>query len=109
MLRPKSKCTNNQNDTFPVPPLDLDSSSSDSEINLNTLSLSSDDDDDDSEKTNVEKLPCEFCEELISIKKLINHQVINFFITYQFNIELCTEYQLKNVGITYYLLHNIFL
>jgi len=51
---------------------------------LNTLSLSSDDDDNDddddddndSEKTNVEKLPCEFCEKLISIKKLISHQVI---------------------------------
>jgi hypothetical protein len=75
VLRTKNKCTNNQNDNFPVPPLDLDSSSSDSEINLNTLSLSSDD-DDNSDKTNVEKLPCEFCEELISIKKLINHQVI---------------------------------
>lgn len=60
--------------------MDLDSSSSGSEINLNTLSLSSDDDgdddDDNSEKTNVEKLPCEFCEKLIPIKKLINHQVI---------------------------------
>ncbi|XP_025419909.1 TRAF-type zinc finger domain-containing protein 1-like [Sipha flava] len=74
VLRTKNKCTNNQNDNFPVPPLDLDSSSSDSEINLNTLSLSSDD-DDNSDKTNVEKLPCEFCEELISIKKLINHQI----------------------------------
>lgn len=64
--------------------MDLDSSSSDSEINLNTLSLSSDDDDEESEKNNVEKLPCEFCEELVSIEKLINHQVtiiksVNFF------------------------------
>lgn len=41
-----------------------------------SLSSDDDDDDDDSEKTNVEKLPCEFCEELISLKKLINHQVI---------------------------------
>lgn len=62
--------------------MDLDSSSSDSEINLNTLSLSSDNDDDDSEKTNIEKLPCEFCEELIPITKLIEHQVITFFICY---------------------------
>lgn len=55
------------------------SSSSDSEINLNTLSLSSDDDDDDNDdiaKTNIEKLPCEFCDQLISIKRFINHQVI---------------------------------
>lgn len=67
---------------FPVPPLDLDSSSSDSEINLNTLSLSSDDDDDESEKTNIEKLPCEFCEELIPITKLIEHQVITLLSHY---------------------------
>jgi len=76
ILHTKNKNTNSLNDKYPIPPLDLDSSSDDSEINLNTLSLSSDDDDDDSEKTNVEKLPCEFCEELISIKKLISHQVI---------------------------------
>lgn len=63
---------------FPTPPNDLDTSSSsgDSELNLNTLSLSSDDDDDDSEKINLEKLPCEFCEKLISIKKFLKHQVI---------------------------------
>lgn len=62
---------------FPIPPHDLDTSSSsgDSELNLNTLSLSSED-EDDSEKINVEKLPCEFCEKLISIKKFLNHQVI---------------------------------
>lgn len=80
VLHAKDKNTNNQNDNFPVPPLDLESSSSDSEINLNTLSLSSD--DDDNEKNNVEKLPCEFCEELISIKKFINHQVIVFIKKY---------------------------
>lgn len=70
--------------------MDLESSSSDSDINLNTLSLSSDDDnnganddddDDDSEKTNVEKLPCEFCEKLISFKKLTSHQVITIITT----------------------------
>jgi len=80
VLHPTNKNTNSQNDRFPVPPLDLDSSSSGSEINLNTLSLSSDDDDDDddddSEKTNVEKLPCEFCEKLIPFKKLISHQIV---------------------------------
>lgn len=58
---------------FPFPPLELDVSSSDSELNLNTLSISSD--DEDSDKTNFDKLPCEFCEKLISIKKLISHQV----------------------------------
>lgn len=74
----KNKNIDNRNNRLSVPPINLDSSSSDSDINLNTLSLSSDDDDNDSDKTNVEKLPCEFCEELISIKKLINHQVIIF-------------------------------
>jgi len=70
-----NKNTNGENDMFPIPPDDLDSSSSsgDSELNLNTLSLSSED-EDDSEKINVEKLPCEFCEKLISIKKFLNHQ-----------------------------------
>lgn len=69
---------------FPIPPNDLDTSSSsgDSELNLNTLSLSSED-EDDSEKINVEKLPCEFCEKLISIKKFLNHQVIILFMLYK--------------------------
>ncbi|XP_027844073.1 TRAF-type zinc finger domain-containing protein 1-like isoform X2 [Aphis gossypii] len=70
-----NKNTNGENNMFPIPPNDLDTSSSsgDSELNLNTLSLSSED-EDDSEKINVEKLPCEFCEKLISIKKFLNHQ-----------------------------------
>lgn len=73
IIHTKNKNTNVLNKEFHLPPLDLDNSSDDSLINLSTLSLSS---DDDSEKTNVEKLPCEFCEELIPIKKLIEHQVI---------------------------------
>jgi hypothetical protein len=77
VLHTNNKNTNVENDIFPTPPIDLDTSSSsgDSELNLNTLSLSSED-EDDSEKINVEKLPCEFCEKLISIKKFLNHQVI---------------------------------
>jgi len=77
-----NKNTNGDNNMFPIPPNDLDTSSSsgDSELNLNTLSLSSED-EDDSEKINVEKLPCEFCEKLISIKKFLNHQVIILFMT----------------------------
>ncbi|XP_050441473.1 TRAF-type zinc finger domain-containing protein 1-like isoform X2 [Adelges cooleyi] len=70
ILHPK-KNVNNLNEKFPVPPLDLESSS-ESEMNLNNLSLSSDED----EKTNVEKLPCEFCEELIPLNKLIGHQIM---------------------------------
>ncbi|XP_060854124.1 TRAF-type zinc finger domain-containing protein 1-like isoform X2 [Rhopalosiphum padi] len=75
VLHTNNKNTNDENDMFPTPPNDLDTSSSsgDSELNLNTLSLSSED-EDDSEKINVEKLPCEFCEKLISIKKFLNHQ-----------------------------------
>ncbi|KAL4141606.1 hypothetical protein QTP88_004221 [Uroleucon formosanum] len=75
VLQTNNKNTNSENDNFPIPPHDLDTSSSsgDSELNLNTLSLSSED-EDDSEKINVEKLPCEFCEKLISIKKFVNHQ-----------------------------------
>lgn len=73
MIQTSKYNVNRNNDRFPLPPLDLDVSSSDSELNLNTLSLSSD--DEDSDKINFEKLPCEFCEKLISIKKLICHQV----------------------------------
>ncbi|XP_026804117.1 TRAF-type zinc finger domain-containing protein 1-like isoform X2 [Rhopalosiphum maidis] len=75
VLQTNNKNTNGENDMFPIPPNDLDTSSSsgDSELNLNTLSLSSED-EDDSDKINVEKLPCEFCEKLISIKKFLNHQ-----------------------------------
>ncbi|XP_025195239.1 TRAF-type zinc finger domain-containing protein 1-like isoform X2 [Melanaphis sacchari] len=76
VLQTNNKNTNGQNAMFPILPNDLDTSSSsgDSELNLNTLSLSSED-EDSSEKINVEKLPCEFCEKLISIKKLLNHQL----------------------------------
>ncbi|XP_060878119.1 TRAF-type zinc finger domain-containing protein 1-like isoform X2 [Metopolophium dirhodum] len=75
VLQTNNKNTNSENNIFPIPPHDLDTSSSsgDSELNLNTLSLSSED-EDDSEKINVEKLPCEFCEKLVSIKKFLNHQ-----------------------------------
>jgi len=79
-LQTNNKNTNSENDIFPIPPHDLDTSSSsgDSELNLNTLSLSSED-EDDSEKINVEKLPCEFCEKLVSIKKFLNHQVMRYW------------------------------
>jgi len=80
-LQTNNKNINSENDIFPIPPHDLDSSSSgDSELNLNTLSLSSED-EDDSEKINVEKLPCEFCEKLVSIKKFLNHQVMSTFLS----------------------------
>jgi len=80
VLQTNNKNANSENDMFPTPPHDLDTSSNsgESELNLNTLSLSSED-EDDSEKMNVEKLPCEFCEKLISIKKFSNHQVIICF------------------------------
>jgi len=90
-LQTNNKSTNSENDNFPIPPHDLDTSSSsgDSELNLNTLSLSSED-EDDSEKINVEKLPCEFCEKLVSIKKFINHQVMRHCSNPIFFYHLCS-------------------
>ncbi|XP_050522502.1 TRAF-type zinc finger domain-containing protein 1-like isoform X2 [Daktulosphaira vitifoliae] len=73
ILHSKNKNVNSINDNYPIPPLDLESSN-ESEINLNNLSLSSD--EDENEKKNVEKLPCEFCEDLVPLDKLIGHQIM---------------------------------